>query len=74
MKSKIIGVDLFAGAGGMSLGAENAGIDVRLAIEKDVFAAATYKANHPNTHVLEEDIKKVKIITGGEFICQALKF
>lgn len=62
MKSKIIGVDLFAGAGGMSLGAENAGIDVRLAIEKDVFAAATYKANHPNTHVLEEDIKKVKII------------
>ena len=62
MKSRIIGVDLFAGAGGMSLGAEKAGIDVRLAIEKDSFAAATYKANHPNTHVLEEDIREVKVI------------
>ena len=39
---KIVGVDLFAGAGGLSLGAEMAGIDVRIAVENDVYAAQKY--------------------------------
>lgn len=47
MSCNFIGVDLFAGAGGMSLGASMAGVDVRLAVEIDVNAAATYKHNHP---------------------------
>lgn len=51
-----IGVDIFSGAGGLSLGAEMAGIDVRLAVEKDKYAAATYRKNHPNTLLLEDDI------------------
>lgn len=51
------GVDLFAGAGGMSLGATKAGINVVLAVEADAHAAATYKANHPDTHVFENDIR-----------------
>lgn len=29
----VVGVDLFAGAGGLSLGAEMAGIDVQIAVE-----------------------------------------
>lgn len=33
MKKQVIGVDLFAGAGGLSLGAEMAGITVKYAIE-----------------------------------------
>ena len=41
-KSMFVGVDLFAGAGGMSLGAQIAGVDVALAIENDPHAAATY--------------------------------
>jgi DNA (cytosine-5)-methyltransferase 1 len=38
-------VDLFAGAGGFSLAARNAALHVRLAIEFDKHAAATYRAN-----------------------------
>ena len=41
----LIAVALFAGAGGMSLYAFMAGIDVRLAIEIDPRAARTYAYN-----------------------------
>jgi DNA (cytosine-5)-methyltransferase 1 len=62
-KSKnIIGVDLFAGAGGLSLGASMAGVDVRLAIEKDFYAAETYKRNHPNTVLKNVDIQEIEEI------------
>ncbi len=43
----MIGVDLFCGAGGMTLGAKMAGIDVMFAVEADPHAATTYAANHP---------------------------
>ncbi len=42
-----IGVDLFAGAGGMSLGFEQAGFDVAAAIEYDPIHAATHEFNFP---------------------------
>ena len=38
-------IDLFAGAGGLSLAARRAGLRVRLAIERDGAAVATYRAN-----------------------------
>ncbi|NIZ13312.1 DNA cytosine methyltransferase [Phaeobacter sp. HF9A] len=38
-------VDLFAGAGGFSLGARNAGAQVTFAVEFDKFAARTYRKN-----------------------------
>lgn len=56
----MIGVDLFSGAGGLSLGAEMAGVNVVTAIESDPFAARTYQINHPQTLVLNEDIRAVK--------------
>jgi DNA (cytosine-5)-methyltransferase 1 len=59
---EIIGVDLFAGAGGLSLGATMAGVDVRLAIEKDKYAAETYIYNHPQTVMINADIKNIKKI------------
>ena len=55
-QTNFIGIDLFAGAGGLSLGANLAGIDVLLAVEKDVYAAETYAYNHPKTTVLNDDI------------------
>jgi DNA (cytosine-5)-methyltransferase 1 len=58
----MIGVDLFAGAGGMSLGARQAGVDVRLAVECDPHAAATYHANHPDTHLYVGDIRKLSCV------------
>lgn len=58
-KSEYVGIDLFAGAGGLSLGAEWAGVDVALAIEKDKAAAETYKHNHPDAKVIIDDICNV---------------
>lgn len=55
-----IGVDIFSGAGGLSLGAENAGINIGLAIEKDSSAAKTFSRNHPGVKMICEDIAKVK--------------
>ena len=54
-----IGVDIFSGAGGLSLGAEMAGYDVRMAVEMDKNAADTYKKNHPKALVLEDDIHNI---------------
>ena len=57
--AEILGVDLFSGAGGMSLGAIMAGIQIRVAVEIDVNAAATFKANHPETTVLNQPIQEL---------------
>jgi len=46
----------------MSVGASMAGVDVRLAVEIDANAAATYKHNHPETRVITDDIRNVKNI------------
>lgn len=54
-----IGIDIFSGAGGLSLGAEMAGFQVKFAVEKDKRAAETYRYNHPNTFVLEQDIHNI---------------
>jgi DNA (cytosine-5)-methyltransferase 1 len=51
-----IAVDLFAGAGGLSLGFENAGFAVVQAVESGQHAAATYRHNHPRADVLQADI------------------
>jgi DNA (cytosine-5)-methyltransferase 1 len=58
----MIGIDLFCGAGGMTLGAVQAGIDVKFAIEYDRYAAETYSFNNPKIKVLNEDIRKIKEI------------
>ncbi len=52
-------IDLFAGCGGLSLGFEMAGFNIPLAVERDDWAAETYKFNHPNTKVLTEDITQI---------------
>lgn len=61
VRRNYIGIDLFSGAGGMSIGAIAAGVDVKVAVEIDKFAAITYQANHPNTKLLNADVRKVKI-------------
>lgn len=59
MNDKPIAIELFAGAGGLSLGLENAGFHVALAIEIVDEYAKTLKKNHLNTKVLVEDIHNV---------------
>lgn len=52
-------VDIFSGAGGLSLGAERAGITISLAIEKDANASATFIHNHPLAKVICDDIGEI---------------
>lgn len=56
-------VDLFAGAGGFSLGARKAGLSLRLAVEMNAHAASTYRRNlcsgHPELRVINDDIRKL---------------
>ncbi len=56
----MIGVDLFAGAGGLSLGATRAGIDVLVAYELQADACETYRRNHPGTKLIEGDVGLVR--------------
>ena len=55
----MIGIDLFAGAGGMSLGAVCAGIDVKFAVEQDIHSSTTYQNNHPDSDLFVGDIREI---------------
>lgn len=55
-------LDLYAGIGGMSLGFENAGFEIKWAVENSPLAAATYQANanlrgSRRTLLFQEDVK-----------------
>ncbi|MGW2921837.1 DNA cytosine methyltransferase [Streptomyces angustmyceticus] len=52
-------VDLFAGAGGATRGLRDAGFRVLAAVENDIEAAETYRANHPRVFLFSEDIRNV---------------
>lgn len=54
-----VAVDLFSGAGGMSLGFEQAGFDVVAAVEVDPVHAAVHKFNFPKCATLCRDISKL---------------
>ncbi len=62
-KKRPIAVDLFAGAGGMTLGFEQAGFDVLASVEIDPIHCATHEFNFPRCSILCKD---VALLTGTE--------
>ena len=75
-------IELFAGAGGLALGMEKAGLKCVALNEIDKWACQTLRSNRPQWNVLEGDIKnfnfseyrdKVDVVTGG-FPCQAFSY
>ena len=50
-------VDLFGGAGGLSLAFESAGFAVRAAIDNDAHACNAFEQNFPNSRVIRRDIQ-----------------
>lgn len=73
-------IELFAGAGGLALGLEKAGLKAKALIEIDKDAVATLRHNRPPWNVIHADAKKVSfegmsadVVTGG-FPCQAFSY
>lgn len=81
-KQKYKVLELFAGAGGLAIGLEQAGIHCAALNEIDKWACQTLRLNRPEWDVLEGDIKnfdfsrfegQVDLVTGG-FPCQAFSY
>ena len=53
-------ISLFSGCGGLDLGFEKAGFNVVVANEFDKNIWKTFKVNHPNTKLIEGDIRNIK--------------
>lgn len=75
-------LELFAGAGGLALGLEKAGIKCKALNEIDKWACQTLRKNRPKWNVLEGDVREydfskykgeVDVVTGG-FPCQAFSY
>lgn len=59
-KDKPVGIDLFAGAGGLSLGLEHAGFKILAANEIHEDPSKTYRANHPEANLITRDVRDVE--------------
>jgi DNA (cytosine-5)-methyltransferase 1 len=57
---RLVGVDLFCGVGGMSLGFEQAGFDVVAAFDNDPVHLGVYSYNFPRTETICADIQEVQ--------------
>ena len=75
-------IELFAGAGGLALGLEEAGLNCVMLNEIDKNACDTLRKNRPNWNVIEGDVTKINfkqykgtvdLLTGG-FPCQAFSY
>jgi DNA (cytosine-5)-methyltransferase 1 len=54
-------IDLFCGCGGLTQGLKDAGFCVLGGVDIDKLSVETYRANHPEVQVLENDIRQLKV-------------
>ena len=78
----ITGIELFAGAGGLALGLEQAGVDTVAVVEFNHAACETLRCNRPSWNVIESDVHdvdfssycdRVDLVSGGA-PCQAFSY
>lgn len=62
-----VAVDLFCGAGGLTLGLTRAGFDVRLGLDNDRHALGTYDVNHGGSGLLAD----VREVNGHDLLAEA---
>lgn len=75
-------LELFAGAGGLAIGMEQAGFHSVMLNELDKYACETLRKNRPNWNVVEGDISQIDFkkyhnqidILSGGFPCQAFSY
>lgn len=68
MSLKLLAIDLFSGAGGLSEGMHQANFTTEFAFEIDVIASKTYSLNHTNTNVITDDIRHVSTAGIKQFL------
>jgi DNA (cytosine-5)-methyltransferase 1 len=58
-KKQYVAIDLFAGCGGLSVGLREAGFTVAASVEVNAHAATCYSMNHPDTMMIQKNIRSV---------------
>src|SRR5260221_13279568 len=56
-----IAIDLFSGSGGLTLGLKKAGFRVVAGVELDSLSAESYRKNHCEVYLWEEDIRGIDL-------------
>ena len=58
---ELTAIDLFSGSGAVTQGLKSEGFTVLAAVDVDPIACNTYRSNHPEVRLIEDDIRKVSV-------------
>jgi len=61
MDKKLTAIDLFSGAGGLHIGFERAGFDIKLCIDNDDQVEKTHRRNFPEIPMINRDIRNISV-------------